>query len=130
MIYRSYSELAGKLLQHGDDVWFNDKYVTVQNTENGEQLYLGLLLDNETFGSDQDNFEILKYFNIEDQNSFVSDIYGYQTIGGQFPAAKYNDFKGITNVTLELFTRCKNYKGDNIDIKQIDSFLQDIENII
>lgn len=102
MIYSSYSELQGNLLQEGDEVIFRLETggvlnYSVQNNGNGFVLFLRYEEDK------YNNKLIFEKLNLE-RFEFCEQQYGYEVnLLNDFPEAKPNDFAALTRVTLALF---------------------------
>ena len=121
-IYKSYKELKGNTLKHGDELHFKVKEELKGMTlEFGDRIHFKvkrIVLEYKTMSSwlsgiDCFSDAIFNTLNIKNKHKFCSESYGYDTdIYGIFPSCHENDYKALTRVALDLFKLCDNYEGD------------------
>lgn len=118
-IYKSYSELKDTILTKNDSVIFD---FTKNNTH-----YRILYAVNDSFLSCKNNLinekqvpiansAIFDSIHINDRYVFASEIYGYESLSGNWPTYKILDYKGATNLVLKLYSIIEdlNFKTYNI----------------
>jgi len=88
MYYSDLSSLRGHTLKSHDLLTIYNMFHVV-NCNSLRNLY-------------ENDDQIFKDLGIEDKDKFCSRCYGYQSIPGEFPLSKEDDFPAVTNVAIAL----------------------------
>lgn len=112
-VYRSYSELEGKILEYGDELVFqHNKVILSYGVENS---FLNRPID----GRNDKIFDLLNFKERIDIIKFASSAYGYRSEPGLFPQCLTNDYEALTRIALSLFKLCEQDQAVEVNLELI-----------